>query len=120
MIGSAGTILLSSCISKEDTVDRSRIFSDFTIINKTDNLARPLITIQRNGEVVFDRAVAVSPSDPKQLIDKVDPRNGVFEVSVDWSGDQEEIPVTQRAEGEKYSLAIVIEGSAIIPLVSDE
>lgn len=120
MIGSAGTILLSSCVSKGDSVDGSRTFSDFTIINKTASLARPLITIQRNGEVVFKGAIAVPPDDPRQLIDKVDPRNGVFEVSVDWGSDQEEIAVTQRAEGEEYSLAIVLEGSAVIPLVSDE
>lgn len=101
-------------------MDGSRIFSDFTIINKTSSLVRPSITVWRNDEVVFEEAVAVPPSDPKQLIDEIDPRDGVFDVSAKHNGEQEEVPVTQKAEGEKYSLAIVIEEGEIVPLLSRE
>ncbi|WP_145973504.1 MULTISPECIES: hypothetical protein [unclassified Natrinema] len=103
----------------DDTeIDETRAFSDFTIINKTDDLVDPWIAVRRNDKLLFGETIDVQPTETKQLIQKLDQRDGFFEVSAEYDENRLDVPVTKKADGEEYTLAIVIEEHNIIPLVS--
>ncbi len=114
-----GTVMcLAGCTLDDTEIDETRAFSDFTIINKTDDLVDPWIAVRRNDKLLFGETIDVQPTETKQLIQKLDQRDGFFEVSAEYDENRLDVPVTKKADGEEYTLAIVIEEHNIIPLVS--
>lgn len=110
---------LAGCFSNDQSdIDTSRKFSDFSIFNKTAKEQELAVNVKRDGREVINDDIVVAPGSDSQLIDRIGKKTGLFNVSVSGAGDEADIPVTKKAEGDEYSLIIIINENGIKPFLS--
>ncbi|MFC3957721.1 hypothetical protein [Halovivax cerinus] len=100
------------------------MFNDFLLVNKRRERVRAAVEITRNAETAVETDIEVPAADAfdagtKQVIDRLERRTGTFEVTITTRDGEVTIPVTAEAQGDTYSLIVVIESDeALHPYVS--
>ncbi len=118
------TTCSAGCSKNAAPQSNDRVFNDFLLVNKRRERVRAAVEITRNAETAVETDIEVPAADAfdagtKQVIDRLERRTGTFEVTITTRDGEVTIPVTAEAQGDTYSLIVVIESDeALHPYVS--
>jgi len=98
----------AGCLSGDQSSGEGRKFSDFTVINDTQEEQKISLRVERNGKQVMNDDIRIPAEGVRQLIDNIEDRTGDFAVHISRGDEEKSISVTEKASTENYYLFVEI------------